>query len=96
MPRRRQACFYDHHCPLCKKDTDLDPSLYEVDPVLTKFVAAHFSRSQRTSPNSVLLTSPTPPPLVHAAAAGAAAGAARGCCGASWEPTKAAERLGIR
>ena len=68
MPRRRQACFYDHHCPLCKKDTDLDPSLYEVDPVLTKFVAAHFSRSQRTSPNSVLLTSPTPPPLVHAAA----------------------------
>ena len=40
----KKACFYDHHCPLCKKDTDLDPSSYEIDPVLTKFVAAHFSR----------------------------------------------------
>lgn len=39
-----RACLYDHHCPLCKKATDLDPSNYHIHPVLTKFVAAHFLR----------------------------------------------------
>mmetsp|Transcript_32567 Transcript_32567/g.107694 ORF Transcript_32567/g.107694 Transcript_32567/m.107694 type:complete len:592 (-) Transcript_32567:240-2015(-) len=39
-----RACLYDHHCPLCKKDTDLDPSNYHIDPILTKFVDAHCAR----------------------------------------------------
>ena len=33
-----------HHCPLCKKETDLDPSHYEIDPVLNRFVRSHFRR----------------------------------------------------
>ena len=42
-----RACLYDHHCPLCKKDTDLDPSNYHIDPILTKFVDAHCARAER-------------------------------------------------
>ena len=34
-----------HHCPLCKKETDLDPSHYEIDPVLNRFVRSHFRRA---------------------------------------------------
>lgn len=41
-----KACFYDHHCPLCKKETDLDPANYQIDPVLTKFVNSHFVQTE--------------------------------------------------
>ena len=33
------------------KETDLDPEGYEVDPVLTRFVAAHFARPKLASPD---------------------------------------------
>ncbi len=25
-----KSCLYDNHCPLCKKETDLDPANYHV------------------------------------------------------------------
>lgn len=43
------ACNYGNHCPLCMKETDLDPEGYDVDPVLTRFVAAHFAKSPKPS-----------------------------------------------
>eukprot|EP00316_Scyphosphaera_apsteinii_P011359 CAMPEP_0119314852 /NCGR_PEP_ID=MMETSP1333-20130426/34064_1 /TAXON_ID=418940 /ORGANISM="Scyphosphaera apsteinii, Strain RCC1455" /LENGTH=706 /DNA_ID=CAMNT_0007320051 /DNA_START=64 /DNA_END=2184 /DNA_ORIENTATION=- len=52
-----RACFYDQHCPLCKKEMDLDPANYHIDPILAKFVDAHFAsqgervrRSQNSKP----------------------------------------------
>ena len=53
-----EAALHNHvrgHCPLCKKETDLDPSHYEIDPVLSRFVKSHFRRS----PSSA--GSPSPP-----------------------------------
>ena len=47
------ASFYDHHCPLCKKETDLDPANYHIDPILTRFVKTHFVEGdQEVSPTS--------------------------------------------
>ena len=34
-------------CPLCNKATELDPSNYEIDPVLNRFVTSHFLRSPK-------------------------------------------------
>jgi hypothetical protein len=71
-----QAAFHDDHCPLCKKTTDLDPSHYEIDPVLNKFLTAHFLRSSspHASPASSKSTGGAEPAAMHTAAAPAADG----------------------
>ena len=42
----------NHQCPLCKKETDLDPTNYEIDPVLNRFVSSHFAHSGKASPRA--------------------------------------------
>ena len=54
----KEAALFNHQCPLCKKETDLDPANYEIDPVLNRFVASHFSRSGKSSPRHLPLTPP--------------------------------------
>lgn len=60
-----EAALHNHvrgHCPLCKKETDLDPSHYEIDPVLSRFVKSHFRRSPSSAGSpSPPLDSPTQP-----------------------------------
>ncbi|KAL1528989.1 hypothetical protein AB1Y20_010310 [Prymnesium parvum] len=51
-----KASFYNHACPLCKKELDLDPSNYDIDPVLNRFVRSHFH------PRSPFKTPPTGSP----------------------------------
>ena len=40
----------DGACPLCKKETNLDPNHYDIHPVLNRFVRSHFSDDTSSSP----------------------------------------------
>ena len=44
----RTASDHEHAaCPLCKKETDLDPANFHIDPVLSRFVDVHFVGHKR-------------------------------------------------
>ena len=44
----RAASDHEHaSCPLCKKETDLDPANFHIDPVLSRFVDVHFVEHRR-------------------------------------------------
>ena len=65
------SAFHTHNCPLCKKETDLDPDNYEVDPVLNRFVTSHFRRPDghpTSSEAASAASSGAPSPSVSAAA----------------------------
>ena len=44
-----EAALHDCRCPLCKKETGLDPAAYEIDPILNRFLKCHFRGSPMPS-----------------------------------------------
>uniref|UniRef100_A0A7S3BP58 RING-type domain-containing protein n=1 Tax=Haptolina ericina TaxID=156174 RepID=A0A7S3BP58_9EUKA len=60
---KASSSLCNHSCPLCKKEIDLDPHNYEIDPVLNRFVKVHFKPSRTSTPTKL---SPSPVATIDA------------------------------